>query len=629
MAPTIALDQHWWQRKRYDAHGAIAEIVNRLRRVLGRDSILKQQLNLLYNRTYNGLEPGSARYARNSLDDENKLIINTMGNLHQTIKAQVCVDRPKPQVMSSGGDWSTRRMAKKLDKAILGEYHRNKTYELAEQCVDDMLWADIGVMKVHGVDCVRHERVFPGEITVDEQACLTSPPRTLYQSRPVPAEVLMARYPNEKGQIKRSINQSLRSWGDRSVIVATDLVWVHEAYHLPSADGADDGRVVVCTEQGTLEDEPWTESEFPFAFIYWHKPPIGFFGVSFVEEQAPIQRQTNELFLKFQQAFDLNPQFRIFFEEGSINPHHLVNAPGGAISVSKTARRWPEVHTRGSVPSDAYEHAWRLIKTQHDNAGTSPMSASGQKPSGDMSGVALRTLQDVETRRHGLTVRAYQRFHIQIADLTVRAAKRIYKHNPEYSASYVGKRYVETIKWKDVEIDHYVMQLWPTNILPSTVEGKLARVQDLIAAQLIPPHMGRMLLDFPDIEGINFENAEMEYIDFLAEKLMDGERHPPAEYLTDNLHVAILRMARHAMIARMDGATADDIEPLTDWIADAVMERDRRRARMQAIAQQAQADMAPPPMPGGNGAAMAMGQGPPQPDMPPMPPDMPPMPNGA
>lgn len=605
----VRLDPHWWQEPQDKAHGKIFEVVKRLQRVLNRDEPLKRQLQLLHNRNYGGLAPGQANYNRHSLEKENKLIINTMANLHQTIKARVCISRPRPQFLSDGGNWQLRRRARKLDKFTLGEFHRNRTYEKAEQCFDDAMWADTGFFKVHhDGKSVLHERVFPGEILVDEQGALTSPPRTIYQVRAVSADVLYARYPKAKEEIKKSTNGALGSYGDKSTVVATDLVWVAESYHLPSEPGADDGRLCVVVEEGTLEDTDWPEDCFPYAAVRWQPMPIGYYGMSFVEQQAPIQRETNELFRRFQEAFNIN-NARVFAEEGSLNKDHLSNDPAVVNWVSRTAKRWPTVHIAGSVPSDAYNHAWRLVGTQHQTAGTSEMSASGTKPGGDLSGIALRTLQDVETQRHGMAVRSYERFLMEIAELTVKAARRIYKHNPKYQTSYVGKRFIESIKWSDVDVDHYVLQLWPTNLLPATPTGKLATVQDLLAAGLVQPDTARMLLDFPDIEGINFEAAELEYVDFIAEKMLDGEKWPPQDYQS-NLAIAIRRIGRRIMLARMDGATAEDVQPLTDWIGKAIGEAELRKARMQIFVAQAQAEMAPKQAPGAAGIGAPPAGGP-------------------
>ena len=600
------IERHWYQLDKGsdDVAKRLIETAKRVARQLNREQTLRTQLGMLFNRIYKGTSPGEMTYSRTSLEEGSALIINTLFSVYKTLLARVCINRPRPQFLSDGGSWSLRRRAKRLDKFVLGEFHRNNVYALTEQAFSDALWADIGIVKVHGRQRVLIERVFPGEILVDEQGALTSPPRTLYHVKDIPAEVLKADYPEHEQRINDAVARRglIGYGGERSSLVATDLITVYEAYHLPSKVGADDGRLVIAIETGSLYDDQWDDDRFPFAFAYWTQLPIGFYGQSLVEQQAPIQRNTNELFARFEESFGINAM-RVFAEEGTIDREHMTNRPGDIVFVKKTAARWPTVQAAGSVPSDSYQHAWNLVRAQKESAGLSEYSTSASKPSGDMSGVALRALQDVETQLHGLAVRAYERFVMDVAELTVRQARRIHEETGEYQVSYVGRRFVQSIKWDDVDLDHYVLQLWPANMLPATPAGKLATVQDMLALQLINEQEARVLLDSPDIDGISMEGTEVEFIDFIAEKLLDGESWPPQEYLS-NLSMAVRRIGWHIMEAHMDGATAEDVQPLIDWLGQAAQEHLKRQARTQAIMSEAQAAMAPPPA---AGPAMAQG----------------------
>lgn len=582
--------EYWYQKKK-DVHKAIFDTVNRLERQTNRAERLKEQLNLSLNRTYTGLEPGDTTYECPAFQKENFLIINALQNIKETLRARLCTVRPKPQFMSVGGTWKVRRSTQRLDRFVLGEYHRLRTYEKAEMCMDDALWADVGCMKViESNGKITHERVFPAEILVDEQGALTSDPRSIFQVKYIPAEVLKARFPGSRKAIEQSVSRTLKDIGRRGRLVTMDLVKTIEVFHIRSGPDADDGRHSIAVPEGTLYDEGWDEDRAPYSFVYWSKLPLGFYGQSLIEQQAPLQRENNTLFRRVQRQIGLNGM-RIVAEEGSCKREHLTNEDGDIVWVNRGAR-FPQIQSGPSIAGDAYNHAQWLYRIQHELAGVSQFSASGMKPSGDMSGIALRTMQDVESQRHGLTLRAYERFILDIADLTVRCAKRIYKHDSDFKAHYVAKRFVETIKWSEVDIDHYVLQLWPANLLPSTPAGKLATAQDLLGAGLIEPHVAKMILDMPDIEGVDFGAAEFEYIDFTAERmLLHDEKWPPQEF-QNNLPLAMRRIGQHIMVARMAGATSEDVKPLNSWLAIATVEIEKRRQRQQVLAAQVQAEMA-------------------------------------
>ena len=128
----------------------------------------------------------------------------------------------------------------------------------------------IGATKVypaHGR--INYERTPPWELVVDEGACLTSDPRSLYQQKAIPAEVLAARFPQRKHRaaIQAAVGSSTIASTEPAMVTVTDLVPVWEAWHLPSSPTTKDGKHVICLEGHTLLIEPWTLDRFPFAFL--------------------------------------------------------------------------------------------------------------------------------------------------------------------------------------------------------------------------------------------------------------------------------------------------------------------------------------------------------------------------
>ena len=64
-------------------------------------------------------------------------------------------------------------------------------------------------------------------------------------------------------------------------------------------------------------------------------------------------------------------------------------------------------------------------------------------------------------------------------------AKDIYEKNEDLELKQDNK-FVETIKWKDVNMDadKYMMQIFPTSALSTTPAARLADVQDMLTAGL-------------------------------------------------------------------------------------------------------------------------------------------------
>jgi len=281
--------------------------------------------------------------------------------------------------------------------------------------------------------------------------------------------------------------------------------------------------------------------------------------------------------------------------------------------------------------------AQHLLKMEYESSGVSQMSASGVKPPGVEHGVAMRTLQDIETARFGMAARAWENLHLDLARLTVETARHMYGDGEatDYEARYVGKSHFETIKWSQVNLerDAYVLQVWPTSLLPASPAGKLATVQELIAAGMIDKDVGQMLLDFPDLEAAQtVDNARIEYMDWAVnEMLAHGKYVRPQPY--HGLVAGLRRMPQHIMTAERERAPEDRLQLLKNWIndANAIL---KQQLTEQLQAKQAQEPMqagspGPPPGPGEVGPPPEPGPGGPGPEaMPPMPPT-PPGPQGA
>jgi len=98
------------------------------------------------------------------------------------------------------------------------------------------------------------------------------------------------------------------------------------------------------------------------------------------------------------------------------------------------------------------------------------------------------------------------------------------------------KNDLKFLRWKDVELDadDYIMQLFPTNLLPRTPEGQLQTVQELIQAGIIPQEVALSLLDFPDLQGwISIQTAGIENIKFIIEQIVESGTYTAPEPFMD------------------------------------------------------------------------------------------------
>lgn len=590
----------WYQAPEGDAHRDIATTVKAIRGASRRPALLERLLGRLRSRKYRGIDDDTAGITQ-AVNAGATFDINVLINLVDTLCAHITTMQPRPVHVPAGArGWSVRRAARLLDKWTLGLFSDLDTYETLERGMRDAIWAGDGfVLCWHDGERVFHERCWPGDVWVDDAALKTDEPRSLYYVRRVPYELAAARWPESKD----AIIKSRKVVGRASVAETVEVI---EAWHLPSADGADDGRHVLAVEHGTLADGPWTLREFPLVHMRWSKPEVGYYGIGMVEQQQGMQDAFTRNLQKIDASIDIN-SMRIIAEEDSIAKEKLTNRPGDVLFVKKTAGHWPQVHVQGSVPSDAYQHTWQLYAKMHETVGISELSATAKRPPAEMPGIAYRMQQDIERGRHGLTLREYDRAVVTLARLSVAAQRDLAgdsKPKPEWSTNYLrGGRITEVIPWADMpDEEDYKLSVWPASIMPATPAGQLATAQELVGAGFISKEAALQILQIPDVERLmSMENAYTDYLSYCAERMMfHGERHLPQSYELPYLAIGVLTMGRELFIARTQGAPDDALAMLADWI-------DAAEARLRAAQQPP--PMPPPPMLGPGGPPPALPPG--------------------
>jgi hypothetical protein len=220
--------------------------------------------------------------------------------------------------------------------------------------------------------------------------------------------------------------------------------------------------------------------------------------------------------------------------------------------------------------SQVFQHLWRLRDAAYQISGISQLSASGTKPAGIESGVALRTLNDFETQRFALLSRDWEEFYINVTRRSVKLAKSVYRGGSG-EVKWADRGTVKAIKWSDVNLeeDSYVLRIYPANMLPQTPSGKLATVGEMMERGLITPDIGKSLLDFPDIEKFaNLANVALEDLIKIFDSIWEDEDYlaPTPEM---HLELGVKLATSYYLKAHMDNAPQQIRDAYVRWIEEA------------------------------------------------------------
>jgi hypothetical protein len=553
----------WWQAKGAEAASALVAHVTGLRNTQQHH----QKDNLRHVRLYGNLHVmglGSDQYTRAASPD--RLSLNAVKRMTDTAQAKITSRQPRPSFITSGADYSAKRKAKKLQKLVDTVFYDADMNKKATKAFKDACIVGTGALKICEIDGkVGIERTFVDELTVDDRECLDGCPRNLFQLKSYSKAFLCALYPSKAKLIEAA--GMLETTGPKARYADdADRCDVVEAWHLPSSSSSKDGRHLIVCGDAVLLDEPWIRDHFPFAFVRWSERPLGFWGCGLAEELAGIQFEINKLLRTIQASLHLHSVAHWMVERSSkVNFEALSNDLQAIIEYSGKP---PELKVFQSVPPELFAQLDRLYAKAYEITGISQMAAEGRKEPGLKSGVALREMYDIQSENFAPVAKEYEQLFMSTAKLCIETAREIYERDGQFKVKAQSRRFLTSIDWSEIDLDddEFVMQVFPTSMLPTHPAGRLQAVSELEAQGKIDHELALQLLDMPDLESaMDLETAAADLIDELIERMLErGEYLPPDSFMDLNLAMAKVTMAYNR--ARLDGVEEERLELLRTFL---------------------------------------------------------------
>lgn len=594
---------NWWKEATDKKHKTIAPLISAIQK----DQSYRRTASLLYMSMYGGMEysglSGSS-YARRTSGikgQANRIRLNIVKACASTATSKIAKNKPRILHLTEGGDWAARFRAQKLTKLTNGSFERMGLYEAMQRAFLDCCVDDIGAVKFYTeAGDVKCERIFPGELTVDDTEAIHGSPRSLHQTKAISRDVLLDAYPGKYNKIKHA---GIASTQQVNGLWSSDMVDVHESWHLPSGPDANDGRHVICIDNCDLLDEPWDHPYFPFVFLRWDELPLGFYGQGMASQLLGLQYEINRLLRTIQEHLHLAAGY-VAIEAGS-----AVNK-----SAIGTNEVWRFVEFDGTPPQfiapspmapEYFAQLDRLYNRAFEVVGVSQLSATAAKPAGLNSGKALREYNDLESERFQMVAQRYERSFVKASEIVLDLFEQIAKEDGGVTIPVGDRSEIELIDFSQAKLDRdkYVTRIVPTSFLPSTPAGKLATIQEMLQAGMLSREEGLLLLDYPDLEKVqSLNNAALRNIDRRISLMLDPDdpqpQHPEA---FTNLQLAMKRATAAYEEAELNNAPEENLELLRNWISECgrllEMQQPPGPAPMQAPAPGPEAQQGPAPLP--------------------------------
>lgn len=522
---------------------------------------------------------------------------NVIESVIETAIARLAGNEVRPIYMTDGEEWDGQERAEMLTQFVDGCFYASDFRDVAVEAATDAAIFGTGFSHTFLEDGqIKSERVFPLEILVDEEDGLHRNPRQLIRHKPFSRDVVAFRHPKSAKEIEKAPNA-------RTNILQgsiSDNIMVVEAWHLPSGPGADDGRHCMIIDGADLLDEPWEPLEFPIEALRWKNALLGFWGRGIAEQLTGIQIEINRVVAFVQQSLS-GASFKIFVEQASeIIDAHLNREIGGIIKYRGTP---PTMFAPKVVSDEVIQWLLNLYGKAYELTGVSQMSAQGTKPAGVTSGVAIRSVDDLQDGRFARFGKRYETWHVKNAEQQIDCARRLYSSKKSISVATPGADFLRRIDWKDINLqrDEYIAQVFPESALPKTPAARRQTIQEYMEAKLLEPDEGRRLLRMPDLKAEqDLDDAPRNLVMKQISRMLKGRPQTPDP--AQDFALAKVIVSKAICAAEVKEAPTERIQLLREF-----------KDNLDGLLQVAAAAAAPPPMPAGPSGGPVLAKPPPPP----------------
>lgn len=457
-----------------------------------------------------------------------------------TLVSRLGQAQPQPKFLTDNGDYKQRHLAQRLNQFILGEFYQTKAYEKSKKILRDAIVMGTGILKVYEDDQgrVALDRVMATDLYFDENDSIHGDPRQMIQLKLYDRAKMLANYPELRSVIM-STPQSYPDNAAGSQRTTADQIMVVEGWKLASgpdkdAPGYIPGRHTIATVNGCILDEPYHKTKFPFVFLQYSDPFLGFYGQGLATQLFGTQMTLNRILYTIARAITLVGVPRIFQEQGSkISKASHNNEIGVIVNYSGVK---PTYEVAPCNAPELYAERDRLIQYGFQQCGVSQMQASSQKPLGVNSGEAMRRYDDISIDRQAELSKKFHDVFIELAYQISDKAMEIAERDGKYQTVYPNKDGTKEIDLPAMKFlkDPFVIQCFNEGALPRDPAGRIASITDYVQSGMLTLREGRRLMHFQDLEqNETLDNASEERIFKILDEIVESGKYTPPDTFMD------------------------------------------------------------------------------------------------
>lgn len=489
------------------------------------------------NLTANSACVGYDNYV-NSFSDGNTLSppsINVIKSVVDTLVSKIATSKVRPFINTLNGSYKEMQTALQAQQFFDIFYEEQNTHMTVSKAFEDSCIFDTGVVYVdrdnHSIKKCLPWQVFvrPAELAYNK---LT---RVYYEQTDYPVTLLPS---DITAKFKKSVEY-------------TDYGIYYDIFNKVKAHIIA-GHVV--------KTEPWEYDVLPFVFIYYNKPNTGTTSLSVVDILYTLQNEIDMLVSKISAAAELTPGNTILLPEGgSVKATQLNNGVGNVLTYRPTPNMTGSpvtVATPAFIDGQYQMLLDNLIQRAYELVGISQLSAMSQKPTGLDSGIALSTMESIESDRFETQLKQVINAYVEIARTCVELFDGDILPDSNRRLS---------INWDDIRKanDSLKIQFSAADALSKDPSVKLQQLQALAQSGIIPQSRIASLMELPDIQsGFSLANNAVNAVYAVINDCIENNNYDLPTYVPFTLLKEEIINVQLSLKAANKEGNAEDIAKL-------------------------------------------------------------------
>lgn len=430
---------------------------------------------------------------------------NIIASCIETLCSKIASQKVRPFFNTVNGTFKEMQVARQAQVFFDQLYEENNVNKVVTSAFRDACIFDKGIVKISD-DGITNR--LPWNVYVD--------PREMSYNQITYVAERLPKTPGRLLELKYGIK------ADRNLDYT-----VYEYY-----DVMEHVKAIYVMEMNKVISTKYGPNVIPYLTIHYSNPIKGNTSQSVVDQLYGIQMQIDELLAVMKDSIAMNPGMTLLVPRSSnIKTNMLSNRTGQIIQYDPIPGQTTSPVTYATNDIISAQFVLLLDKLKNDAyeiVGISQLSATSQKPEGLNSGIALSTMEDIESDRFETQLNNVIRLYVDIA----KACLDIFPPDEDILPNDIVRA---NIKWADIveARNNMKIQFSAAQSLSKDPSEKLKQLTALASSGVIPQSHIATLMELPDLNaGYSIANNAFNAVyTFIDEVIKTGVPETIPEYL--------------------------------------------------------------------------------------------------